>query len=222
MTMARNVKDLTTCLEHANLEKTVGRRHIPRIRLAEMMSPWGGDFSYGRGTDAVRAVASFYSSNKVCPDKGFVKEAFAEIVRIRDGIDSLSALASFYGWTPKDVLQLRNITGGLKYYLKADYQEDGAVNSAPLRYATYRSTPRNRFLIFAQYRKTYDDDHKKGLHLLAEARDAQEAWTELWRLDQDTSWTALKRRLVIVDTSKGRNERAPVVDREYLKKMVGQ
>jgi hypothetical protein len=60
-TMAMNVKALTARLERA---KTIGCRYIPRVRLGEMMSLWGGDFAYGRGTGAVGAVASFYYAGK--------------------------------------------------------------------------------------------------------------------------------------------------------------
>jgi len=101
----------------SKLEKRhVGRRFVPRKRLGLMMSSWGGDFSYGRGTGAVGAVASFYHSDKPYPDKGIVREALQEVERLEP-----LAMHGAHGWTPKDARELRNIAGGLKYYLKADY-----------------------------------------------------------------------------------------------------
>jgi hypothetical protein len=104
------------------LKRRYGRAHVAGIRfisrrkLGEKMSPWGGDFAYGRGTGAVGAVSSFYFSDKVYPDKGIVEEALAEANKLEP-----QARAGLNGWTKNDATQLRNIVGGLRYYLKNDY-----------------------------------------------------------------------------------------------------
>jgi hypothetical protein len=97
--------------------KATAPRHVDRRRLGEAMSPWGGDFAYGRGTGAVGAVGSFYFSGKVYPEKELVEVAAAELERCAP-----LAKAGAHGWTKKDARELRTMAAGLRYYLKHDYE----------------------------------------------------------------------------------------------------
>jgi hypothetical protein len=93
-------------------------KKVDRRKLGELMSPWGGDFSYGRGAGTVGAVSSFYSSGKTYPDKKIVDEAFSETERLRS-----LARHGAHGWGPKDVKTLDRISKGLLYYLNHDYED---------------------------------------------------------------------------------------------------
>ena len=98
------------------IAQKIGKR-IDRKKLGELMSPWGSDFSYGQGSGAVGAVASYYSSDKKYPDRTWVDRALAAI----EG-DIPKAQHGAHGWTPSDVKDLRKIAQGLRYYLVHDYK----------------------------------------------------------------------------------------------------
>jgi len=80
------------------------------------MYPWGTDFSYGKGSGSVYAVASFYDSGAVYPDAAVVRCALGQV-------ESDAKLADFgaHGWTAKDARELRRIASGLRYWLARDY-----------------------------------------------------------------------------------------------------
>ena len=90
---------------------------IPRKKLGEMMGPWGSDFSYGVGSGSISAVGSYYSVDKVYPDRKYVEQALAEVEK-----DEPLAKAGAHGWTKKDAAELRKIAGGLRHYLRTDYK----------------------------------------------------------------------------------------------------
>jgi len=97
--------------------RVIERRRIDRRKLGELMSPWGSDFSYGKGSGAVGAVSSFYYSDHVYPHAEIVDDALQEILRLIP-----MAEGEMHGWTLKDARQLRSIASGLRYYLHRDYQ----------------------------------------------------------------------------------------------------
>jgi hypothetical protein len=92
-----------------------------------------------------------------------------------------------------------------------------------------RKMPHGRYLFFVRYRKakpprkaTIDEVYEKKQRLVAEARDAQEALTELWRLEQDPSWMMRSAKLVIVDAAAGRGKIAPVVNKADLQALAAR
>jgi hypothetical protein len=92
-------------------------KHIDRKKLASMMFPWGSDFSYGEGSGAVGAVASYYVDGNKYPDRKWVERALSAIEA-----DIPRAEHGAHGWTPSDVKDLRKIAQGLRYYLIHDYK----------------------------------------------------------------------------------------------------
>jgi hypothetical protein len=90
---------------------------VPRKKLGELMGPWGSDMSYGVGSGSVGAVGSYYSVDKVYPDRKYVEQALAEVEK-----DEPLAMAGAHGWTKKDAAELRKIAGGLRHYLRTDYK----------------------------------------------------------------------------------------------------
>ncbi|HSX22546.1 MAG TPA: hypothetical protein VLE97_07220 [Gaiellaceae bacterium] len=98
------------------IDQAVGKR-IDRKKLAELMSPWGSDFSYGEGSGAVGAVASYYYSGKKYPDRKWVERAIRAI-----DADIPKAEHGAHGWTKSDAKDLRRIAQGLRYYLIHDYK----------------------------------------------------------------------------------------------------
>ena len=98
------------------VDAAVGKR-IDRRKLGELMSPWGGDFSYGEGLGSIYAVSSFYHSGKKYPDKRYVERALKEIEK-----DIPRAERGESGWTTSDAKDLRRIAQGLRYYLIHDYK----------------------------------------------------------------------------------------------------
>lgn len=110
------MKKSSTQLQH-EIDTTVGKR-IDRKKLAEMMFPWGSDFSYGQGSGAIGAVASYYSSDKKYPDRKWVERALEQVEA-----DAPRAEHGAHGWTKADAKTLRRIAQGLRYYLVLDYKE---------------------------------------------------------------------------------------------------
>ena len=86
-------------------------RRIDRKKLGEMMSPWGGG-----GDGGVYAVGSYYYGGHVYPERQVVVGA---IKQIESNIPRGEAGA--FGWTKKDVKDMRTIAAGLRYYLAHDY-----------------------------------------------------------------------------------------------------
>ena len=80
------------------------------------MSPWGGDFAYGKGTGSVGAVSSYYYSDKAYPDPDVVETAIYALEK-----DEALAKAGENGWTKKDAAQLRKIAANLRLYYYRDY-----------------------------------------------------------------------------------------------------
>ena len=87
-----------------------------RRKLGEMMSLWGSDFSYGKGSGSVGAVASFYLDDKPYPDRQYVEYAIHEIEK-----DIPLAEEGKHGWTEKDARELRVILRGLEHFYETDY-----------------------------------------------------------------------------------------------------
>lgn len=92
-----------------------GELRIQKKKLAELMSPWGSDMSYGRGSGSIGAVGSFYWDDHKYPDKKFVEYAIEEAERCIP-----LARAGAHGWTKKDARDLERIAGGLRYWLRKD------------------------------------------------------------------------------------------------------
>ena len=89
---------------------------MDRRKLGEMMSLWGSDFSYGRGSGSVGAVASYYSEGRPYPDSQYVEYAIGEVKK-----DIPLAERGEHGWTKKDARDLRYILQGLEHFIEADY-----------------------------------------------------------------------------------------------------
>jgi hypothetical protein len=107
------------------VDQVVGKR-IDRKKLAALMGPWGSDFSYGEGSGAVGAVASYYYSGKKYPDRKWVDRALKAIEA-----DIPKAARGEHGWTKSDANSLRRIAQGLRYYLVHDY--NGSAHSTVKR-----------------------------------------------------------------------------------------
>ena len=103
--------------------QSVGKR-IDRKKLASMMFPWGSDFSYGQGSGAVGAVASYYVDGKKYPDRVWVERAIKAIET-----DIPRAEHGAHGWTKADAKDLRTIAAGLRYYLIHDYKNGSVAHS---------------------------------------------------------------------------------------------
>ncbi len=101
------------------IDQHIGKR-IDRVKLGQMMSPWGGDFAYGAGTGATGAVSSYYLSGKKYPDRLWVERALRAIEE-----DIPKAERGVHGWSKFDVKDLRIIAQGLRYYLLHDYTGNG-------------------------------------------------------------------------------------------------
>lgn len=101
------------------IDQHIGKR-IDRVKLGQMMSPWGGDFAYGESTGATGAVSSYYLSGKKYPDRLQVERALRAIEA-----DIPKAERGVHGWSKFDVKDLRTIAQGLRYYLLHDYTGDG-------------------------------------------------------------------------------------------------
>lgn len=93
---------------------------MDRRKLGEMMGPWGSDFSYGKGSGSVGAVASYYSSGKAYPEREYVEHAIDEVKK-----NIPLAEQNKHGWTKKDAGELRTILRGLEHFLDADYGGGG-------------------------------------------------------------------------------------------------
>ena len=89
-----------------------------------MMFPWGIDSSYGQGSGAVGAVASYYVDGKKYPDRVWVERALKAIET-----DIPRAEHGAHGWTKADAKDLRTIAAGLRYYLIHDYKNGGTSHS---------------------------------------------------------------------------------------------
>ncbi|HYX21865.1 MAG TPA: hypothetical protein VFA98_13545 [Thermoanaerobaculia bacterium] len=89
---------------------------MDRKKLGEMMSLWGSDFSYGKGSGSVGAVASYYSSGNVYPEREYVEYAIDEVKK-----NIPLAEQGKHGWTKKDAGELRVILRGLERFLETDY-----------------------------------------------------------------------------------------------------
>ena len=98
------------------IDQTIGKR-IDRKKLASMMFPWGSDFSYGQGSGAIGAVASYYSGGKKYPQREWVDRALKAVET-----DIPRAERGEAGWTKADAKDLRTIAAGLRYYLNYDYK----------------------------------------------------------------------------------------------------
>ena len=105
------------------IAQSVGKR-IDRKKLGSMMFPWGSDFSYGQGSGAVGAVASYYVDGKKYPDRVWVDRAIKAIEA-----DIPKAEHGAHGWTKTDAKDLRTIASGLRYYLVHDYKNGGSAHS---------------------------------------------------------------------------------------------
>jgi hypothetical protein len=99
-----------------DIEATVGKR-IDRKKLAGLMLPWGSDSSYGQGSGAIGAVASYYSDGKKYPDRKWVERALKQVNE-----DLPRAEEGAHGWTKADAKTLRTIAAGLRHYLVHDYK----------------------------------------------------------------------------------------------------
>lgn len=88
-----------------------GLRFVERRRLGEKMLHW-----HSSGSDPIYAVGSFYVSNKPYPNRDIVERALHEMNKTEP-----LARAGAHGWTKRDATELRNIVGGLRFYLKHDY-----------------------------------------------------------------------------------------------------
>ena len=89
---------------------------MDRRKLGEMMGPWGSDSSYGRGSGAIGAVGSYYSSGKPYPERKYVEYAIDEVRK-----DIPLAEQGAHGWTERDAGELRVILRGLEHFLETDY-----------------------------------------------------------------------------------------------------
>ena len=114
--MKRSRKGLKKRYGRAGRISQPGEMRIPKKTLAHLMSPWGSDMSYGRGSGSIGAVGSFYWSDKKYPDKKYVEYAIEEAERCIP-----LARAGAHGWTKKDARDLERIAGGLRYWLRKDY-----------------------------------------------------------------------------------------------------
>ncbi len=99
-----------------DIEATVGKR-IDRKKLAGLMFPWGSDSSYGQGSGAIGAVASYYVDGKKYPDRKLVERALKQVDE-----DLPKAEEGAHSWTKADAKTLRTIAAGLRYYLVHDYK----------------------------------------------------------------------------------------------------
>jgi hypothetical protein len=116
MTRASHATRSTSAQLDREIDQTVGKR-IDRKKLAGLMFPWGSDFSYGQGSGAVGAVASYYVDDKKYPDRIWVERALKAIEA-----DIPKAEHGAHGWTKSDAKDLRKIAAGLRYYLSIDYK----------------------------------------------------------------------------------------------------
>lgn len=107
--------------------QSVGKR-MDRKKLGGMMFPWGSDFSYGQGSGAIGAVASYYYDGKKYPDRVWVERALKEAETTIPRAERGEA-----GWTKSDVKELRRIAQGLRYYLIHDYNGGGSSHSTVKR-----------------------------------------------------------------------------------------
>ena len=98
------------------VDQAIGKR-IDRKKLGSMLFPWGSDFSYGQGSGAIGAVASYYVDGKKYPQREWVERAVKQIET-----DIPRAERGEAGWTKSDVKELRKIAAGLRYYLRNDYK----------------------------------------------------------------------------------------------------
>lgn len=89
---------------------------MDRRKLGEMMSHWGSDFSYGRGSGSIGAVSSFYFDGKAYPDRKYVEYAIDEVKK-----NIPLAEQGKHGWTKRDASELRVILRSLEHFLEADY-----------------------------------------------------------------------------------------------------
>ncbi len=88
-----------------------GIRAVNRRRLGEKLLHW-----HSSGSDPIYAVGSFYIDDRPYPDKGVVENALTALNALEP-----RARAGEAGWTRRDATELRNIVGGLRFYLKHDY-----------------------------------------------------------------------------------------------------
>ena len=109
-----------------DIETTVGKR-IDRKKLAGLMFPWGSDFSYGQGSGAIGAVASYYVDGTKYPDRKWVERALREVDE-----NLPKAEEGAHGWTKADAKTLRTIAAGLRYYLVHDYKAGDIAHSTVL------------------------------------------------------------------------------------------
>lgn len=98
------------------IDKAIGKR-IDRKKLGSMMFPWGSDASYGQGSGAVGAVASYYVDGMKYPKREWVERAAKQVES-----DIPKAEHGAHGWTKADAKDLRTIAAGLRYYLHNDYK----------------------------------------------------------------------------------------------------
>jgi hypothetical protein len=106
-----------------DIETTIGKR-IDRKKLAGLMFPWGSDSSYGQGSGAIGAVASYYVDGKKYPDRKWVERALKQVDE-----DLPKAEEGAHGWTKADAKTLRTIAAGLRYYLVHDYKAGDIAHS---------------------------------------------------------------------------------------------
>ena len=120
------------------IAQSVGKR-IDRKKLGGMMFPWGSDFSYGEGSGAVGAVASYYYDGKKYPDRKWVDRALKAIEA-----DTPKAEHGAHGWTKSDAKDLRTIAQGLRYYLRHDYNGGSSAHSTKRDDALYPTSEARR------------------------------------------------------------------------------
>lgn len=108
---ARKYGGETKAMRPAAKSQKMSRRY-----LAEKMSKWGSDFSYGKGPGSIGAVSSYYVSDMVYPNRTIVERALAEVEK-----DIPLAEHGAHGWTRRDAGELRTIAKGLRYFLHHDY-----------------------------------------------------------------------------------------------------
>ena len=106
-----------------DIEATVGKR-IDRKKLAGLMFSWGSDSSYGQGSGAIGAVASYYVDGKKYPDRKWVERALRQVNE-----DLPRAKEGAHGWTKADAKTLQTIAAGLRHYLVHDYKAGDITHS---------------------------------------------------------------------------------------------
>ena len=159
------------------IAQSLGKR-IDRKKLGSMMFPWGSDFSYGQGSGAVGAVASYYASDKKYPDRLWVERALKAIEA-----DIPMAEHGAHGWTKADVKDLRKIAAGLRYYLVHDYKESGTRgSSAHASSRGHRAGPRKTLHAVRKGAgrswKQLAEDYKKTAKAAKEAGGKVKRWPD--------------------------------------------